>query len=312
MMRIRDVVQEADDVLLISLEPTDGTQLGAWEPGAHVEVVLPSGLVRHYSLCGSPNDLTTYSIAVLLNESGRGGSREIHKIARSGAVLSVGPPRNNFPLQPASTYVFLAGGIGLTPILPMIAQAQKQGADWRLVYAARTRSRMGFLGALANYDENRISLRPEDETGRPDFRTELASLPEGARVYACGPAPMLEALENLFATESLKASLHLERFTGTGDIVDTSGAEFDVVLARTGVTVTVGAAQTILEAIRSVSRSTPSSSCEQGYCGTCETTVLDGLPDHRDSYLTEDEREDNDTMMICVSRCLSKRLTLDL
>jgi ferredoxin-NADP reductase len=304
-LRVRAAERVADAVLAVTLESMAGLDLPGWEPGAHVEVVLPSGLVRHYSLCGDPADRTCYRIAVLREEAGRGGSVELHEIARPGTALEVRPPKNAFALAPAPGYLFLAGGIGITPLLPMLAAAQ---APWRLVYGGRTRSHLAFTAELGRYGE-RVRILADDVEGRPDLEAELGSLGAGELVYACGPAPMLDRVTEVAAAAGVADRLHLERFAVAA--ADFAGAPFEVELARSGVTLPVGSDETVLGVMRAHGLTAPFS-CENGYCGTCEAVVLDGEPDHRDTYLTDEEKAEGFTTMICVSRCVGPRLVLDL
>jgi ferredoxin-NADP reductase len=308
---IKEVRQEVPEIVSIVLRDLRDAALPSWTPGANINVTLPSGLSRQYSLCGDVDRLDHYHIAVLREAHGRGGSRELHEIASPGQRLTVGEPRNNFPFDPAANYLFLAGGIGITPILPMIAQATLRGAQWKLIYGGRALSGMAFREHLAKYPSECVELYPEDTHGRPDFGSALRGVCPGTLVYACGPAGMLDAVAEQFAAQATEASLRVERFGTTGQPVGASGEEFEVVLARTGATVRVAAGQSILETVREVVPDVLSS-CEEGYCGECETPVLEGAPDHHDAYLTDDEREAGDTMMICVSRCLGGRLVLDL
>ncbi|NMH98261.1 PDR/VanB family oxidoreductase [Pseudonocardia acidicola] len=300
----------SEDVLLVELRRTDGGDLPPWDPGAHVEVELPSGLRRQYSLCGDPDRRDRYEIAVLREPEGRGGSIELHEVASPGAELWIGLPRNNFPLRPAVHYLFVAGGIGVTPILPMVAAAERAGATWRLVYGARTSRRLSFLDRLEQYGTERVDLWPEDERGRPNLVAELDRTDPSTLVYACGPGGMLDAVALAYAQRPDGRALHVERF-GVDQPVDVTGDEIEVVLARSGHTLTVPGEQSILSAVREVLPRTPYS-CEEGYCGECETPVLEGTPDHRDTYLSDDEREGGETMMLCVSRCAGRRLVLDL
>ncbi|HWD03513.1 MAG TPA: PDR/VanB family oxidoreductase [Amycolatopsis sp.] len=307
---IKEVREEAREVLSVVLCDPDGAELPRWEPGAHVDVLLPSGLSRQYSLCGDADRADQYLIAVLREEHGRGGSRELHRTATVGKTLAVGEPRNNFPLEPAAGYLFLAGGIGITPILPMIDQAVARGTSWKLVYGGRSLSSMAFRDRLALYPPEAVELWPEDRRGRPDFDAVLRQAGPETLIYACGPGGMLNAVADQCASHDAGASLRVERFGADGP-VDVTGAGFEVALERSGTTVRVPEGQSILATVRASVPGVPYS-CEEGYCGECETPVLAGEPDHRDSYLTDDEREAGETMMICVSRCLSDRLVLDL
>lgn len=308
-LRVRAVERVADQVVAVTFESMAGLELAPWEPGAHIEVVLPSGLVRHYSLCGDPAERETYRIAVLHEEAGRGGSRELHEVAEPGAVLEVRPPRNAFALEPAGGYLFLAGGIGITPMLPMLGHATCAGLPWRLVYGGRTRSHMAFVDELVRIGEDRVHVAADDAAGRPDLVAEIGDLPADHLVYACGPAPMLDRVTAVATEAGAADRLRLERFTVAA--ADTAGEPFEVELSRSGRTLPVGPATTILGVLRANGITAPFS-CENGYCGTCEAVVLDGEPDHRDTYLTDDEKAEGFTTMVCVSRCHGPRLVLDL
>lgn len=304
-LRVREAALVADGVLAATLESMAGLDLPAWDAGAHVDLVLPSGLVRQYSLCGDPADSAVYRVAVLREAAGRGGSAEFHAVIRSGAVVEVRPPRNRFALEPASEYLFLAGGIGVTPLLAMARAAERAGTPWRLVYGGRTRSAMAFAAELTELGGGRVRLAADDAEGRPDLAPVIASVAPGGLVYACGPAPMLDHVAGL----ARPTALRVERFTVP--LVDSGGAPFEVELARSGVTFKVAADETILRAALARGVRAPYS-CANGYCGTCEAVVLDGEPDHRDTYLTDAEKAEDFTMMPCVSRSAGPRLVLDL
>lgn len=291
--------EPARGVLRLVLE---SPELPAWTPGAHVDVTLPSGLVRQYSLCGDPADSGRYTIAVRLIEDGRGGSREAHAQLVEGAELELRPPRNRFELVPASSYVFVAGGIGITPILPMLRAATRAGADWTLLYGGRSRASMPFLDELAAYGD-RVTVLPQDEAGLPDL-SFLAGTGAGTPVYCCGPDALMSAVT---AAAGDPAAVRLERFTPAAPAGPAKA--FTVELRRSGRTVEVGADESTLAAVRRELPDTPYS-CEQGFCGTCQHRVLAGEVDHRDELLTDGER--GDSMLLCVSRAKSRRLTLDL
>jgi ferredoxin-NADP reductase len=282
----------------------EGRDLPGWEPGAHLDLVLPSGLVRQYSLCGDPADRSSYTVATRLVEDGRGGSREVHEQLREGMEVEVRGPRNRFALMDAPAYVFVAGGIGITPVLPMLRAAQLNGADWRLLYGGRTRDSMPFLEEIEKLPGGRVTVVAEDEDGRPDLDALLADVPEGAAVYCCGPQGLMEAVE---ARLPESAALHMERFSPPASS-EGNGA-FEVELRRSGRTVTVPADSTVLAAVRAELPGT-AYSCEQGFCGTCRQRVLDGEIEHRDELLTDAERADS--MLICVSRARGERIVLDM
>ncbi|MEV6688278.1 PDR/VanB family oxidoreductase [Streptomyces sp. NPDC051130] len=290
--------EPAEGVVQLTLE---SPELPAWTPGAHVDVVLPSGLVRQYSLCGDPADTGRYTIAIRRVEDGRGGSGEVHDRLVEGSVLRVRAPRNRFPLVAAPAYVFVAGGIGITPILPMLRAATAAGADWTLLYGGRSRASMPFLAELAAYGD-RVTLVPEDEAGLPDLGPLAAAA--GVPVYCCGPEPLMDAV---LAAAPDPSAVHLERFTPSAP----GGGEraFTIELRRSGGAVEVAADESALAAVRRAVPATPYS-CGQGFCGTCRHRVLEGEVDHRDDLLADTEREDS--MLLCVSRAVSERLVLDL
>lgn len=306
---VRQTRWESDGVMSVLLENADGGPLPDWEPGAHLDVHLPGGLLRQYSLNGDPADTTTWRIAVLREENGRGGSAAVHDSVRPGMVLDGRGPRNNFRLEDAPAYLFVAGGIGVTPILPMAAAAAARGATVRTVYGGRRRASMAFLDDVERHDHRIV---PEDEDGLIPLAEEIAGMPEGALVYACGPEPLLQAITQ--ATEHLpEGTLHLERFAAVEPTAEELAEDhaFEVVAAQSGVTVTVPADASIVHTLEAAGVPTETS-CEQGICGTCETPVLEGEPVHRDSLLSDAERAANDTMMICVGRCAGTRLVLDI
>lgn len=287
----------AEGVVRLRLQ---GHGLPRWEPGAHLDLVLPSGLVRQYSLCGDPGDTSSYTVAARLVEDGRGGSREVHEELRAGTEIEARGPRNRFPLVAADSYVFVAGGIGITPLLPMV-RALGEDADWRLLYAGRSRASMPFLEELAGLGGDRVTVVAEDEAGRPDLDALFADLPESAAVYCCGPDGLMAAVEERVP------GVRLERFAPRAAAGGQSS--FEVELRRSGRVVTVGADQSVLAAVRAELPDTLYS-CEQGFCGTCQQRVLAGEVDHRDELLTDQEREDS--LLICVSRARSDRLVLDM
>lgn len=297
----------ADGVLVLTLRHPLGEPLPAWEPGAHVDVVLRPGLERQYSLCGDPADRAAYRIAVLRETDGRGGSAYVHGELRAGDEVRVRGPRNDFRLEPAPHYRFVAGGIGITPLLPMLAAAEEAGAGWTLLYGGRTRAGMAFTRELARYGD-RVTIVPEDESGLLDLAPVLDDLSPGTLVYCCGPGPLLDAVE----ARCPAGNLRVERFRPKeADARTPAGTEFEVVLARSGRTVVVPSGVSVLDAVRGAGVDVLYS-CTEGTCGTCETEVVEGEPDHRDSVLTEAERASGETMLICVSRCRGRRLVLDL
>lgn len=302
---VRAMRLESAGVLSIELAPVDG-EFPAWEPGAHLDLVLPSGLVRSYSLCGRTTG-STYRIAVLREEISRGGSVFVHDTLRVGDHVEVRMPRNHFTLEQANEYLFIAGGIGITPLLAMIARAEELGVSWRLLYAGSARDRMAFLGELADYGE-RVTVLARDQGGRLDLDAALADVAPDALVYVCGPERMLEGVRASLGDR--EAMLRTELFAAP-ERDDEPGDAFTVELQRSGLTLAVPAERSILEVVTEAGIDVLTD-CEEGICGSCETRVLLGVPEHRDYVLTTQEKEANNCMMICVSRATSPRLVLDL
>lgn len=311
-LRVRRMEWEAEGVLSVVLEALDGGELPRWSPGAHLDLHLPDVITRQYSLCGSPTERTRWRIAVLREVEGRGGSAAVHTRLRPGDIVDVVGPRNNFALHQATAYLFVAGGIGITPLLPMIEAADHAGTPWRLLYGGRTRSSMAFVDDLTERYGDRVEVVPQDELGLLDLDALLAEPEDDTLVYCCGPEPLLAAVE-----ERCRAwpagTLHVERFAPKPRLEPEPGEEiaFEVVLKRSDTTFTVPPGMSVLEALEANGLEAPNS-CREGICGTCETPVIEGIPDHRDSLLSPEEQAANDTMMICVGRCTTPRLVLDL
>jgi ferredoxin-NADP reductase len=311
---VRETVHEADGVLGVVLADPRGADLPPWTPGAHLEVRLPSGRIRHYSLTGDPEDRTTYRLGVLRERNGRGGSEEIHTTQLPGTLLTAKPPVNRFPLTPADHYLFIAGGIGITPILPMIRRTAATATPWTLLYGGRTLSSMAYrreLRALAGEDPGRVTIVPQDTQGLLDLDRALKAVPATTAVYCCGPPPLIEAVRERCVRVLPAGTLHVERFTAPDTEPRPPTGEFEVELRRTGKVLHVPPGRTLLDVVREAIP-TVAYSCEEGMCGTCETKVLAGVPEHHDTVLTEEERRSGTTMMICVGRAKTSRLVLDL
>lgn len=274
------------DVVSLVLRGDEGP-LAPWEPGAHIDLELPNWLTRQYSLCGDPGNLSEYRIAVRHDPLSRGGSEYVHLFLQPGRTLPVSVPRNHFPLLPADEYLFVAGGIGITPILPMLRAAVASGAAVTLAYAGRP-----FAAELTAEHGERVRL------GRPDL-TALAREFPAAAVYCCGPASMVDAAEAAFP------AVHTERFEPARRTFG-PGTAFEVACARSGGTIPVPADETLLDALNHAGRPVPSA-CREGVCGSCEVVVLAGDPEHRDDIGAAPGR-----MYPCVSRALSPRLVLDV
>jgi len=309
-----DVV--AEDVIAITMRADDGGSLPTWEPGAHLEVRLPSGRLRQYSLCGPLDDASSYRVAVLRETDGRGGSAELHDLATPGLTLTVRGPRNHFPLVEADDYLFLAGGIGVTPMLAMARTVAARGKAAKVVYGGRTRSSMAFadeFGALTDLD---VELVPQDEKGLPDLAAAIGATGPGTAIYCCGPSVMISAVQQVCEELGRRAQLHVERFAASDEMEarlasTEDNTPFKVELARSGKTLDVPVDKRLIEVVREAIPGI-SFDCEKGFCGACETRVLAGKPDHRDEVLSEEERAASKTMMICVGRSCSDRLVLDL
>lgn len=302
--------REAEDVISLTLRHADGADLPQWQPGAHLDLLLRDGMERQYSLCGDPADRTAWRIAVLREPGGRGGSAYVHDRLPVGSILRVRGPRNNFPLVPAARYRFIAGGVGITPILPMLHAAQAAGAQWSLLYGGRRRAAMAFADDLAARFEERVLLRPQDQHGLLDLADYLGEPQPDTAVYCCGPGPLLDAVSDYCAEHGWPQPA-MERFQPKQQDAAAANTSFELVLSRSGLTLTVPRDASVLETVRAAGVDVLYS-CTEGTCGTCETDVIEGVPEHRDSLLTEDERAAGETMMICVSRCRGERLVLDL
>ncbi|WP_319456930.1 MULTISPECIES: PDR/VanB family oxidoreductase [unclassified Mycobacterium] len=305
----------ADDVAVLTLRDPTGGQLPAWSPGAHVDLKLPGGVVRQYSLCSDPYDRSVWKIGVLHEPAGRGGSKYVHEHMHEGTDLDVRGPRNNFPLMPSPHYVFIAGGIGITPILPMVVAAQQDGATWELHYGGRSRSSMTFLDVLDGLDAisspgRRVTLYPQDAVGLIDLDRILSTPRPETLVYCCGPEQLIVEVEKRCA-QWPSETLHVERFSPKEQGERAMPGDFEVELNESGITLTVPPDKSILQVIEEAGVAVQSS-CTEGTCGTCETVVLAGEVDHRDSLLTDAEQAANDVMFICVSRAACPKLVLKL
>ncbi len=308
-MRVESKDEVADGVVALVLREVNNRPLPLWEAGAHIDLVMTGAPTRQYSLCGSTTDRDTWRLGVLRNPDGGGGSLHVHDELAVGDTVRARGPRNNFQLVDSPRYLFIAGGIGITPILPMIEAAESSAAEWQLVYGGRRRASMAFVDELTQHGD-RVSIQPEDEVGLLDLDGLLASPLKDTLVYCCGPEALLAAVEErcrLWPTPSL----HVERFAPKP--IDHSGPDetFEGFLAQSELTLTVPPDRSILEVLEEAGVDVLCS-CTVGTCGTCETAVLEGEPDHRDSVLSQAEQEANDYMMVCVSRSKTARLVLDL
>lgn len=311
-LKVSDLRCEARDVLLLELRAADGSALPAFTAGAHLEVYLPNGLIRHYSLCGNPAYTDSYSLGVGLARDSRGGSKYLHQQLRVGMTLSVSPPRNHFALDPeAEESVFIAGGIGITPIMAMIRSCMAAGRRWRLHYCARNRQRAAFYEELRDLAPQQVRFHFDDEQdGRLfDAQAALREIGEHAHVYTCGPAPLMKSVEAA-AVSRPPERVHFEWFNAAASDT-TADRAFTVVLRNAGTRYEVPPGRSILEVLEDHDAGVPYS-CREGLCATCRTTVLAGEVDHRDSVLSAAEKASHQEMMICVSRAKSAVLELDL
>ena len=310
---VERVTRLTDDVVQLRLVSPHGAPLPRWQPGAHIDIECgDTGLSRQYSLCGDLADTHAFEIAVLRDEASRGGSAWVHDHLCEGAALRVRGPRNHFRLdEGAPRLIFIAGGIGITPIAAMAQRAQALGRDYVLHYCGRRRADMPLLAALQARHGERLVVHAKAEGQRADLAALLATPQSDARIYACGPARMLSALEAATAHWPADA-LRTERFQTDAPTLDPAKEHgFDVELKDSGISVHVPPAQTVLAALRAANIDVPSDCCE-GLCGSCEVRVLGGAVDHRDVVLTRAERDAQDRMMVCCSRAAGQRLVLAL
>lgn len=307
---------EALDICSLDLVAADGSALPAFDAGAHIDVHLPGGLVRQYSLCNPPGETQRYQIAVLRDAASRGGSRAVHDAVQEGDVLRISAPRNHFALAPvAGHHLLLAGGIGVTPLLAMAEQLSRQGASFTLHCAARSRERMAFIGRMAASPfAGRVQLHVDD--GPADQKLDIAATLRAAtpdtHLYVCGPQGFMDAVLSTARAQGWPESrLHFEFFAGAPAPASGGDTAFDIEVARTGRVVHVRADQTALAALQAAGFDIPVS-CEQGVCGTCLITVRSGHIDHRDQFLTQAEKDANDQFLPCCSRSLDPRLVIVL
>jgi len=304
-LSVTKVWEPARGIRAVSFARPDGSQLSDWQPGSHITLHLPNGLKRQYSLCGDATDRTSYTIAVLRAQESRGGSDWIHTELQVGMSLNVSGPHNHFELEPASEYLFIAGGIGITPMKAMIDGLPAR-REWHLLYAGRSRSSMAFADELVRAHGKRVTVHADDEVGgRVNLDEVLAGFK--GQVYACGPEPLLTALIERVPADRL----HFERFVAVDRSEESQAREFSVTLQRSRRTFQVAASESLLKAV--VAHGAPIiSSCGEGVCGTCEVRVLRGTPQHLDSVMSDEDKDSLGVMYPCVSRALSEELVLDI
>jgi tetrachlorobenzoquinone reductase len=307
-VRLRAMTWEADGVISLELAAFDGSTLPPFEPGSHVDLHLPSGTMRQYSLCSDPADRSCYRVAIRAVSGGL-SSQFVHRKLRPGEMLAVSQPRNNFPLVDAKSYIFVAGGIGITPLMPMMRQLSARKRTWTLLYCNRSDDAAPFLSEIRALG-GEVSLHSSASGTRLDITQRLGTVQQNTAVYCCGPERLMLAVEEATAGWP-DGSIHFEWFAPRSRPADESSGSFEAVCQGSGITVTVAPDKSLLEALNDAGIPLPCS-CQQGICGTCEVRVLGGEPDHRDSILSSAERAANETMMACVSRARSSRLVLDI
>ena len=308
-VRLTAIRYVAHETSLFEFQSLDGRPLPAYEPGAHIDLHLPSGLLRNYSLTSAAPEPSTYTVGIKRDPASRGGSRYLHDELRVGALLKIGGPRNNFRLRDDAAHtVLIAGGIGITPIWCMVQRLNALGRDWRLHYACRSRADMAFRRELEAMPQ--ATLHFDDESGGfLDIAAIAAAAPEDAHLYCCGPAPMLQAFEAA-TKDRPREQVHVEYFTAK-ELAPAKTGGFTVELARSGVEYFIPEGETILNVLLDAGIDIDYS-CELGICGACEQRVISGVPEHRDSILSEAEHAENTRVMICCAGCKTDRLVLDL
>ncbi len=307
-LRLRRISWESPGVLSLDFADPHDRELPPFGPGAHVDLHLPDGSIRQYSLCGDPADRTIYRVGVREVENGR-VSRIIHRELRPGALIPVSVPRNNFPLIASPRYLFVAGGIGITPMLPMMREASRTGAHWTLLFCTRRVEEAAFLDEARTLG-GEVFLHASETGTRLDVAAHLSEPQRDTVLYCCGPERLMTAVEQ--ATQAWpEGTVRFEWFTPRSRPEGGTTGSFELVCAQSGVTLAVPSDKSLLEVLTDAGIDVPRS-CEQGICGTCECRVLEGEVDHRDSILSPRERADHQVMMPCVSRAKGARLVLDI
>ncbi|MDE1917746.1 MAG: oxidoreductase [Sphingomonadales bacterium] len=308
-VRIKAIRWEAEDILSFILEPVGGGLMPAFDPGAHIDVQLAPGLTRSYSLANDPAIRGHYEIGVHLSPSSRGGSRHIHERWRAGDIVEISEPKNNFPMvEDALHTVLIAGGIGITPMLPMIARLQKLGRSWELHYVAASPERAAYVAHVEAHDGVIVCFDGVPGGRRLDLKAISDAAPADAHLYCCGPSGMLDAFVAI-NKDRPKDHIHIEYFSAETEVATEGG--YTLELARSGQTIAVQEGETMLDALLGVGVDI-GFACGEGVCGTCEVKVLDGIPDHRDHFLTDEDKASNRSIMVCCSGSKSAKLVLDI
>ena len=312
-VRVAAIETVARDTNVYTFERPDGARLPAYKPGAHIDIHLPNGLIRQFSLLNPDDNPERYVVAIKLDAASRGGSRYIFDDLRVGHTLKVSAPRNNFPLlEDAAEVVLFAGGIGITPIWCMAQQLQAQNRTWKLYYACQSRADMAFLSAIEKFGPERVHLHFDDEANGKflDLVAAIGAGSANAHFYCCGPNPMLKAFEAAAAGRP-RHQVHVEYFTPKDEAAAGTLGGFWVELARSGEEYFIPEGKKILEVLYEAGVDVDYS-CELGICGECVTRVISGIPEHHDSVLSEEEQASNEKVMICCAGCKSERLVLDM
>lgn len=310
-VEIKAKTRITDVIVQLTLVRVDGRDFPEWSPGSHIDLQLGPEMTRQYSLCGEQADRRSWQICVLHQPDGRGGSARVHRDLQEGDTLAVRGPRNNFELVPAERYLFIGGGIGITPLLSMIETVASVGAQWSLVYGGRSAQNMAFAEVLKSTYGDRVHLIPQDTDGLIDLPTVLSTADPSTAVYACGPESLLSAVETFASTADNISRVHVEHFAPRSLVDSPARDSFEVEFVQSGVSATIGPDASILDAAHAAGIMVPYS-CSEGTCGTCETNIISGEADHRDAVLSVEEREKNSTLMICVSRAACPKLRLDI
>ncbi|NWL22180.1 PDR/VanB family oxidoreductase [Pseudomonas umsongensis] len=310
-VQIKSISREARDVVSLEFVATDGSELPQFDAGSHIDVHLPNGLIRQYSLCNAPHERDRYLVGVLLDPNSRGGSKAVHELLE-GSEINIGEPRNLFPLvESKGRSLLFAGGIGITPILCMAESLQKAGANFELHYCSRSREQAAFVGRIQDSPFASNANFHWDDEKSADIPGLLSSPKAEDHLYVCGPSGFMDfVLKTAESQGWAKDQLHREYFS-VEPKSDAENGSFEVQIASTGQVVTVGSETSVADALIAVGIDIPLS-CEQGICGTCVTRILDGVPEHRDMYLTEDEQQANNVFTPCCSRAKTVRLVLDI
>jgi len=311
---VRQRCLEGQAIVSLKLVDPLGHSLPEFTAGAHIDVHLPQGLIRQYSLCGDPRDRESYRLAVLKDPASRGGSVAVHEFLQEGSSVVISQPKNHFKLAADAAHsVLVGGGIGITPMVSMAWELHASGRSFELHYCCRSRDKAGLLGVIENAPwSDHVHLYFDDDGEKLALSDVLDGAPSGRHIYVCGPSGFMSwVMDEARGAGLSPAEIHKEFFAAPTSVSDTEDVGFELVASRSGKSVRVASDQSVLDALRAIGIKVEVS-CEEGVCGTCLCNVLEGIPDHRDAYLTDDEKAANDQMLVCCSRSKSERLVLDV